>query len=149
LNVHGLSGIKQTKLYAPEPSVPKSKTSEVEIATAKLKKYKSPGSDAIPAEVIQAAGKTLISEIHKFVNSIWNKEELSQKWKSLLLYQFTKKMTKLTAVFIEAYDFYELRTNIVEYSSLTLKSVRRRNYWASSMWVPKQLISTGEIFCIR
>jgi hypothetical protein len=36
--------------------VPGSSLLEVETATAKLKKYKSPGSDQIPAEVIQAGG---------------------------------------------------------------------------------------------
>jgi hypothetical protein len=41
---------------------------EVETATAKLKKYKSPGSDQIPAELIQAGGETLQSEIHKLIN---------------------------------------------------------------------------------
>jgi hypothetical protein len=46
----------------------------VEIAIAKLKKYKSPGSDQIPAELIQAGGEILLSEIHKLINSVWNKE---------------------------------------------------------------------------
>jgi hypothetical protein len=32
----------------------------VEIAIAKLKKYKSPGSDQIPAELIQAEGEILL-----------------------------------------------------------------------------------------
>jgi hypothetical protein len=41
---------------------------------AKLKKYKSPGSDQIPAELIQAGGETFQSEIHKLINSIWSKE---------------------------------------------------------------------------
>jgi hypothetical protein len=36
----------------------------VEIAVAKLKKYKSPGSDQILAELIQAEGEILLSEIH-------------------------------------------------------------------------------------
>jgi hypothetical protein len=30
----------------------------MEISIAKLKKYKSPGSDQIPAELIQARGET-------------------------------------------------------------------------------------------
>jgi hypothetical protein len=47
----------------------------VEIAIANLKKYKSPGSDQIPAELIQAGGKILLSEIHKLINSVWNKEK--------------------------------------------------------------------------
>jgi hypothetical protein len=37
-----------------EPFVPQPTPFEVEIAIAKLKKYKSPGSDQIPAELIQA-----------------------------------------------------------------------------------------------
>jgi hypothetical protein len=48
----------------------------VEIAIAKLKKYKSPGSDQIPAELIQAGGEILLAAIHKLISSVWNKEEL-------------------------------------------------------------------------
>jgi hypothetical protein len=43
---------------------------EVEIATAKLKICKSPGSDDIPAELVQAGGEILLSEIHKLINSV-------------------------------------------------------------------------------
>jgi hypothetical protein len=51
-----------------------------EIATAKLKRYKSPGSDQIPAELIQAEGETLWSVIRKPINSILNKGELPDQW---------------------------------------------------------------------
>jgi hypothetical protein len=34
---------------------------EAEIAVAKFKQYKLPGSDQIPAELIQAGGQTLLS----------------------------------------------------------------------------------------
>jgi hypothetical protein len=66
-----------------EPIVPGPSRLEVEIAIAKLKKYKSPGSDQIPAELIQTGGEMLLSTIHKLINSIWNKEELPYqcKWK--------------------------------------------------------------------
>jgi hypothetical protein len=43
-----------------EPIVPGPSSLEVEIAIAKLEKYKSPGSDKIPAELIQAGGETLL-----------------------------------------------------------------------------------------
>jgi hypothetical protein len=43
---------------------------EVEIAITKLKKYKSPDNDQIPAELIQAGGETLYSEIHKLISSV-------------------------------------------------------------------------------
>jgi hypothetical protein len=39
--------------------------SEVEVAIGKLKRYKSLGADQVPAEMIQAEGETLRSEIHK------------------------------------------------------------------------------------
>jgi hypothetical protein len=38
--------------------------------------YKSPGSDEIPAELIQAGGEILRSKSHEIISSIWNKEEL-------------------------------------------------------------------------
>jgi hypothetical protein len=41
--------------FVPEPSI-----SEVEVAIGKLKRYKSPGADRIPAEMIQAGGKHYI-----------------------------------------------------------------------------------------
>jgi hypothetical protein len=42
-----------------------------------LKKFKWTGSDDIPAELIQAGGKILLSVIHKLINSVWSKEELT------------------------------------------------------------------------
>jgi hypothetical protein len=45
-----------------------------------LKRYKSPGTDEIQVELSQA-GETLHSEIHKLINSVWNKEELPQQYK--------------------------------------------------------------------
>jgi hypothetical protein len=47
--------------------------------------YKSSGSDEIPAELIKAGGETLRSVIHKLINSIWNKEELLDKWKESII----------------------------------------------------------------
>jgi hypothetical protein len=66
----------------------------VEIAIAKLKKYKSPGSDQIPAELIQAGGEILLSEIHKLINSVWNKEELPDQWKESIIVPIHKKGDK-------------------------------------------------------
>jgi hypothetical protein len=64
----------------PEPSL-----FEVEIAIGKLKSYKSPGTDHIPAELIKAGGQTLCSEIHKLIWPVWNKEELPQQWKEYII----------------------------------------------------------------
>jgi hypothetical protein len=43
---------------------------EAGTATAELNNYKSPGSDKIPAELIEAGGETLRSEIHKLINCL-------------------------------------------------------------------------------
>jgi hypothetical protein len=63
-------------MHIAKPFVPEPSASEAEVATGKLKRYKSPGVDQIPAELIQAGGETLCSEIHKLIKLIWNKEEL-------------------------------------------------------------------------
>jgi len=34
--------------------------------------------------LFKAEGRTVCSEIHKIVNSVWNKEELSEQWKELV-----------------------------------------------------------------
>jgi hypothetical protein len=54
------------------------KYSEVEIDIETFKSYKAPGSDQIPAELIQAGGETLKYEICKLINSIWSEEELPE-----------------------------------------------------------------------
>jgi hypothetical protein len=56
-------GIKKYVQQSPSPF-------EARIAVAKLKTYKSPGSDQILAELIQAGCETLRVKIHKLINSI-------------------------------------------------------------------------------
>jgi hypothetical protein len=63
----------------------------VEIAIGKLKSYKSPGTDQIPAELIKAGGETLYSEIHRLTCSVWNKEELLQQWKDTIIVPIYRK----------------------------------------------------------
>jgi hypothetical protein len=76
LNVHSISDVRQIKIHIAEPLVPDPSPFEVEIAITKLKNYKSSGSYQILAELIQAGGETLRSEIHKLTNSLWSKEQL-------------------------------------------------------------------------
>jgi hypothetical protein len=76
LNVHNDSDVRQIEVHTAEPLVPGPRCLEAEIAIAKLRKYKSPGSDEIPAKLIQVGGEILLSAIHKLINSVLNKEEL-------------------------------------------------------------------------
>jgi hypothetical protein len=48
---------------------------EVEIAIEKFNRYKLLDIDQIPAELIKAGGRTIHSEHHKLINSIWEKGE--------------------------------------------------------------------------
>jgi hypothetical protein len=54
-------------IHTAEPLVPEPSLVEVEIAIGKLKSYKSPGTDQIPAELIKAGGETLYYGINLFV----------------------------------------------------------------------------------
>jgi hypothetical protein len=85
LNVHNVSDVRQIGIHTAEPLVPGPNHLEVEISIAKLKEYKSSGSDQILAELYQAGGETLVSVIHKLITSIWNKEELSDQWKQSII----------------------------------------------------------------
>jgi hypothetical protein len=117
LKVHNISDVRQIEVHTAEPLVPGPSRLEVEIAIAKLKNYNSPGSDQIPAELIQAGGEVLLSAIHKLINSVWNKEECLSKGRSLVLYQFTKRVIKLTVVIIVGYHCYQLHTKFYRISS--------------------------------
>jgi hypothetical protein len=52
------------------------------MGNEKLKRCKSTGIDQIPAEFMQVGGRMVRSEIHKLINSIWNKKELSDSGRS-------------------------------------------------------------------
>jgi hypothetical protein len=63
-----------------------------------LKRYKSPGSDQIPAELIKAGGKILWSEIHKLINPVLSKKELSDQWKEYIILPVHKKGDKTNCI---------------------------------------------------
>jgi hypothetical protein len=76
-----------------EPLVPGPSRLDVEFAIAKLKKYKLPGSDQIPAGC-----KILLSVVHKLINSVWNKEELPDQWKESIIVPVHKKGDKTDCI---------------------------------------------------
>jgi hypothetical protein len=101
--------VRQVEVHTAEPLVPGPCCLEVEIAIAKLKKYKSPGSDQIPEELFQAGGEILLSEIHKLINSVWNKKELPNK--------FANMGIKLIAVIVVGYHCYQFHSKFHRISS--------------------------------
>jgi hypothetical protein len=63
-NIYGVSDVRQTEIYTAEPLVHDPSTFKIEKAIEKLKIHKSPGSEQIPAEFINAGGRTMQCEIH-------------------------------------------------------------------------------------
>jgi hypothetical protein len=111
LNVHTVSEVRQTEVHMAEPLMPDLSPFKVEIVIARLKEYKSPGSKIV-AQLIQAEGKTVPSEIHKLIHSIWNEEVLPTSGRSLLLYQFTRTVIKLTVMINMGYYWYQFHTKL-------------------------------------
>ena len=52
LNVQGINDVRQIDTHTAEPLEPQPSAFEVEMATGKLKRHKSPDTDQIPAELI-------------------------------------------------------------------------------------------------
>jgi hypothetical protein len=95
LNIHRAGDVRQTEMHTAEPLVPEpSAPPWVMVYIGKLRRYKSPGVDQIQAELIQAGGKTLHSEIHKLIELIWNKEKLPHQWKEPIVVPIPKKGDK-------------------------------------------------------
>jgi len=120
----------------PEPSA-----FEVKLANEKLKSHKSLGIDQIPAELIKAGGGTIFYENHKLIISIWNKEELPEKWKQLIIVPIYKNGNKTDCSNNGEISFLPTTYTIfVQHPAVKINSICRGNYWGSSMWISKQQI---------
>jgi len=108
LNVHGVNDVGQSEIHTAEPLVTEPSASEGDLAIDKLKSHKSPGIDQILTELVKAWGKTIHYEIHKLIISIWNKEELPEEWKELIVP--IRRAIRQTVIIIEACHFCQLRT---------------------------------------
>jgi len=88
--VHGVHGVRQTEIHTAEPLVPEPSAFETEIATGKLKRNKSLGFDQIPAELFKVGSRTIIFQVSK-LNYIWNKKEMREERKELIIVRICKK----------------------------------------------------------
>jgi len=105
------------------------------MASEKLKRHNSSGIDHIPAELIKAGCRTILYEIHKLINSIWNTEELPEEWKELIILHLSiRRAIKQILVIIEAYHFCQLRQHFIQPPAVKVNSKSRGNYWGSSVW---------------
>jgi hypothetical protein len=106
--MHGVHEVRQMNMHMAEPLVLEPSLIKVEIAIGKLKGYKSPGTDEILAKLIEAGGETLCSEIHKLV--LYGMRNCNSSGRNLLLYQFIKRVIKLTVIIIMESPSYQLPT---------------------------------------
>jgi len=122
-NVHGDNDVRQREIPTTESLVLEPSAIEVEMDTEKLKRHKSQGSDQIPAEMIKEGGRTIHSEIHKLINSIWNKEKLPAEWKESIIVPIYKKGDKTDCSHIRGMSFLSTTLKILSIillSKLTL-----------------------------
>jgi hypothetical protein len=103
--VHSGSTIRQREVHTAEPLVPGPSHLEAGIA------------DEILAELIQVAGETLLSEIHKLIILFRKRKNCLINGRSLLLYQFIKGAIKLTLLVIVGYHCYQLHPTAIKYPS--------------------------------
>jgi hypothetical protein len=108
-NIHGVSDVRQTEIYIAEPLVHDASTFKVEKAIEKLKIQKSPGFEQIPAEFINAGGRTMHCEIHNFL-VLYGVRRNCPSGKSQSVDLFIRRVNKQIVVIIEAYHFCQLRT---------------------------------------
>jgi hypothetical protein len=92
LNVHRFND--EIEIHTADPLVPEPSAFHVEMAIEKLKRLRSPGTDQITAELMKARSRKFRSEISKLINSIWNKEELSEEWKESIILPIYKNGDK-------------------------------------------------------
>jgi hypothetical protein len=114
-----------------------------------LIKYKSPGSDQIPTELIQARGEILLSAIHKLINSFWNKEELPDQWKESIIAPVHKKCDKTDCNNYRGISLlstsYNILSNVLSKLSLYVDEI----IWDHQCGFLRKRSTTDQIFCIR
>jgi hypothetical protein len=110
-------------IYTAEPLVPEPSLVKVHIAIGKLRRYKSLGIDQILAKLIKAGGKTLCIEIHRFIFSIWNEEELSQQWKESIIVPIHKRGDKTECSKYQGISLLSAAYKILSHSSGLVNSI--------------------------
>jgi hypothetical protein len=111
LNACEVNNVRQTEVLTVEPLAPEPSAFEVEMITEKLREHKSTYIYQIPAELIEAVGRTFRPEVHEIINSIWNKE-MPEEWKESIILPIFKNGDKTDLVIIEAYHFCQQSTKL-------------------------------------
>jgi len=140
-NIHGINDVRQTEIQIAEPWVPEPNAFETDIAIEKLKRYKPPHTDQIPAEC---------SEIHDLINSVWNKEQLPQQWKENIIVYIFKTGGRTDCNNYRGISLlptaYKILSNILV---SRLISYAGKVTWDHQCEFGRDRSTTDQIFCIR
>jgi hypothetical protein len=114
----GLKMLRRPKYITAEPLVPEPSSSEVKIATEKLKRYKSPGTDQIPAELIQAVGgEHYVLRSTNLLNAFGITKNCQRNERNLLLYLYLN----FTCSFD---DFVEIDEDVIPCGLISIDELR-------------------------
>jgi hypothetical protein len=110
LNEHNVSDVRQIEVHTAESLVPDPSRLEVEIAIAKLKKYKSPSSYQFQTELIKQGLKHYCPQSTNSLILFGIRENCLISGRSPLFYQFRKRVIELTVITIMGYHCYHFHT---------------------------------------
>jgi hypothetical protein len=150
LNVHNVNNVRQIEIHTAQPLIPGPSHLEVEMSIAKLKKYKPPGRDQIPAELYRAGGETSVSVIHKLITSVWNREEQPDQWKECIIVPVHK-----TGDETDCNNYHGISLLSTSYKILSnillsqLSPYIDENIWDHQCGFQRNRSTTDQIFCIR
>jgi hypothetical protein len=103
----------------------------------------------LSAALIKAEGRKIHSEIHKLINSIWNKEELPKQWNKSIIVPIYKKGDKTNCSNYRGISLlsttYEILSNIL-LSRLT--PYAEEIIWEHQCGFRRNRSTTDHIFCI-
>ena len=100
---------------------------EYNMANEIVETHKSAGTDQRTVELMTEGSGTIRCEIHKPINSIWNKEEFPEEWKESIIYQCIRRVIKII-VMIEGYHVCQLVRNFYPTFSASCNSMCRECY---------------------
>jgi len=147
---NGVNDVRQTEIHTAKPLVPEPSAFDVELAIEKIKSHKSPGIDQIPAEMINAGGRTIRYEIHKLIITIWDTEELPEEWKWSIIVPIYKKGDKT-----DCSNYRGISLFPTTYKILSIILLSRVTPYAEEIIGDHQCgfqrnrSTTGHVFCIH
>ena len=77
--MQGVNNVRQTEMHTTDTLQPEPSVFDFQTNIQNLNRYKSQGIHQIPKELLKAGDRTVRSQIHKLITSIWNKEKLPEK----------------------------------------------------------------------